>query len=380
MQYDAFISYKSEDRAWAEALYTRLTQRNRKIFYDYQSLRVGPQWEPQLTKALAESGALIVLWSKKAASQETMTWTEEERYLFKMNEIRSPRERTRPVIFVLLDATPTTLGAYQHVLDIRDGNHYAQAPDAAPAAVWTSVVDKVLDGIDEGAGVRRVKTLVLSARRDDFNAGDIGKQRWKALTELLEAQNVIAKGAPPEAELDRRYGPTPRDWRPFATDTITNLLEALRLRLETDADALRMRFENVDADFESNDRAAVAAAAQRLSRELALIVVDPLSLYQETIGRRVGSLAPCFRSAMNALVVPALKIADDTQLNELLRGTAAANLAREFFRPAIPLSSNLPSVGLNVRNTEELGRILLLAIGRNSSAEGVPAVNSILAP
>lgn len=150
MRWDAFISYKSEDRPWAEALQQHLAQRKLSVFYDYQSLRAGAEWQPQLEQALADSAALLVLWSKKAASQDTMSWTEEERYLFRMEEVRRPQARVRPVIMVLLDAEPAAQAALHHVADLRDGKFYEGQPSLVPAATWSGVVDKVTSSIAEG--------------------------------------------------------------------------------------------------------------------------------------------------------------------------------------------------------------------------------------
>jgi hypothetical protein len=380
MPYDAFISYKSEDRPWAETLHRKLIARGRTAFFDYQSLRAGQTWQPQLERALGESSALVVIWSKLAAAQGSLTWTEEERYLFDRDELRSPRVRRRPVIFVLLDASPPTLGALHHVNEIKDrAGAYPGDPGGVPDAVWDAIADKIIDGIDDGLGVVRVKTLVLSCPRAELARDDFGPKRWRSLTELLVNQGVITAGNAPEPELDRRYGSARRDWRPFATDTIAQLLDAFRLRLQQDPPTLRLRFENIDAEFDQNDVASWGIAARKLARELALIVVDPLALYLEDIAQRVGSLDPCFRSSTNALVVPALRIADDTQLNALLSGTAAAGLARAFFRPAIPSTPDSPCIGLHVRNPEELGRVLLLAVARNAPSVSISGSN-ILVP
>lgn len=151
MTWDAFISYKSEDRGWAVALHQRLAAKDQSVFFDYQSLRAGAEWQPQLEQALAASGALIVLWSKRAASQDTMSWTEEERYLFAMREVRLPQTRRRPVIMVLLDAVPAAQAAVHHVAEILDGKYYETGdPAAPPAAVWDSLVEKVVTSIAEG--------------------------------------------------------------------------------------------------------------------------------------------------------------------------------------------------------------------------------------
>ncbi len=383
MSWDAFISYKSEDRPWAQSLSNKLRARNRSVFYDYDTLHAGNEWQPQLEEALGKSGALIVLWSSRLKSEPILSWTEMERYLFRMTELRTPRNRQRPVIFVLLDTHPTALGALQVVPDIRDGNYYAasganadQALKNVPEKVWDSVVTKVLDGIDEGHGMVRIKTLVLAARRKAFSPGELGNQRWDRLAHLLVTQRLANEQAAITSVLDRRYGADPRDWCPFATSTIGDLLDALKLRLESPPNGVRLRFENIDAVFKDDN--SLTTRAQQLARELALIVIDPLSLYDEGVARRVGALAPCFRSPLNALVVPALNISDDTQLNELLQGTAAADLTREFFHPAIPLAKDIASVGLHVRNSEELGRVLLLAVARNATSPTDSTIASIL--
>ena len=65
-EYDVFISYKSEDRPWADKLYSDLQSKGLVPFIDHKRLEAGREWEPQLAVALGRSEHLVVLWSDEA--------------------------------------------------------------------------------------------------------------------------------------------------------------------------------------------------------------------------------------------------------------------------------------------------------------------------
>src|SRR5438067_8738656 len=78
-KYDVFISYKSEDYAWALKLYDSLHNKGLEPFLDRKRLQPGLQWEPQLAEDLRLSQHLVVLWSKRAADSD---WVIRETYTF----------------------------------------------------------------------------------------------------------------------------------------------------------------------------------------------------------------------------------------------------------------------------------------------------------
>ena len=55
MDYDIFISYSSQDKAWADKLDAELRKRNLTPFLDRKRLTSGDEWQDQLKDALNSS-------------------------------------------------------------------------------------------------------------------------------------------------------------------------------------------------------------------------------------------------------------------------------------------------------------------------------------
>ena len=83
--YDAFISYRSADRAWAMALYDVLKLAGWQAFLDQYDLVPGTNLETSLTEALEASSAGVILWSSRTKDSK---WCERER-----NAMRALKER-----------------------------------------------------------------------------------------------------------------------------------------------------------------------------------------------------------------------------------------------------------------------------------------------
>ncbi|MGE3511372.1 MAG: toll/interleukin-1 receptor domain-containing protein, partial [Vicinamibacterales bacterium] len=84
--YDAFISYRSSDRAWAMALYDVLKLAGWDAFLDQFDLVPGADLEVSLSEALAASSAGVILWSSRTKDS---AWCQRER-----NAMRTLRDRS----------------------------------------------------------------------------------------------------------------------------------------------------------------------------------------------------------------------------------------------------------------------------------------------
>jgi TIR domain len=344
---DAFISYKSEDVDWAERLVSELGKLNVTVFFDKANLLAGGSWSAQLQQEIEGAGALIVLWSKRAA--EFLSWTEQERNWFERLEVRTPRERKRPVVFVTLDAKPQILTAEHHLTDLEPG--YPGGIQSISDAAWTALALKVKAAVL--GNHRIVHTLVLAAKVGDLEQAALGAGRFNELAQRVEALGI--------ANFSARYGQTAREWKPHGVNTIAQMLSDIQADLV--AEDLPLRFEDADQDFFGKSPRQWSQAARTLSRQPALIIVDPFSLYDLQLERLLESLGDCFRSRVNAIAALSPHPADDVVVNDQLRAQAGS-LFKLFFRP-IPFDDNRVNVGLNLRNRDEVTRVLLMALSRH---------------
>jgi tetratricopeptide (TPR) repeat protein len=104
--YDAFISYRSLDRAWAMALYDALKLAGWEAFLDQYDLVPGADLETSLAEGLEASSSGAILWSSRTKDSE---WCKRER-----NAMRALKDRpgsTFNYLFVKLDKEPLPLFA-----------------------------------------------------------------------------------------------------------------------------------------------------------------------------------------------------------------------------------------------------------------------------
>jgi tetratricopeptide (TPR) repeat protein len=104
--YDAFISYRSSDRAWAMALYDALKLAGWQAFLDQYDLVPGANLETSLTEGLEASSAGVILWSSRTKDSK---WCQRERNA--MNTLADRQNSTFKFIFAKLDAEELPLFA-----------------------------------------------------------------------------------------------------------------------------------------------------------------------------------------------------------------------------------------------------------------------------
>ncbi len=348
---DAFLSYKHEDKPWAERLHAELEKLNLKVFIDTRDLVAAQGWEQQLDDAIDAARSMVVLWSSKARN---LDYTDRERAWFDRPELKTPRLQTRPVVAILLDdAEPTGLQNQQFITDLKDAKAYPNGLDGVPEATWQRVATRVKLAL--ASDVTVVNTLVIAATSDRLSANYMGMDRWKKMEDMF---NKLKLGN----DVTSRYGQTALDWRPHGSKTISEILGALESEISKE---LPVRLENVNDRFAHDDPDDLRDAARGLSHKLALIVVDTFSLHDFKSETLFKSLDDCHRSRSNAFAVFAPQASDDALLNEQLR-TQAEKLYKSFFHP-IPYSEDQPSIGLNLRNRRELERLVLLAISKQAT-------------
>ena len=104
--YDAFISYRSSDRAWAMALYDVFKLTGWQAFLDQYDLVPGANLETSLTEGLEASSAGVILWSCRTKDSK---WCERERNA--MRALADRQNGTFNYVFAKLDAEELPLFA-----------------------------------------------------------------------------------------------------------------------------------------------------------------------------------------------------------------------------------------------------------------------------
>lgn len=153
-QYDIFISYAAQDQPWAVKLFDSLQKRNIQTFLDKQRIGVGYKWGSELATALKSSQHLVVIWSKHAASSDSVR-REASYFEASSDPVFAeapplPGQDERRLIFLVLEAGPQHVSSGAQVInDLNNGKAYQAGVHAIPSVKWESLVDKIEKAIDE---------------------------------------------------------------------------------------------------------------------------------------------------------------------------------------------------------------------------------------
>ena len=297
--YDVFISYSSADRVWAERLSQDLTSKQLRIFRDTERLQGGERWAPQLIAALKASRHLLVLWSEEAKASN---WVQQE--LNRFRQMVDPDAlgllSGRRIFAVLMDEAADPASDIHSYREIRNGQFNPGAPEDA-GDVWQRLVAKIDTEIRGDDGALRIPLLVITSTQDRMDALDAAKIPAAGGPSL---EDLIAQlGIGSTAELRTSYGASRLEWRPFgSTSSVERILEDLKDQLNDEIAPARFRWDYIDDDFWT-DQAAAERVTKRLRSGPAVIVVDPLSFYDELVASRYGNHVTEILSNANAFVL-----------------------------------------------------------------------------
>ena len=372
--YDAFLSYKSEDRAWADRLRQKLESKGLKVYQDLQ-LRGGDKWLPQLQDALEASRHLLVLWSVNA--NQSAGWVAKEMFHFeyKCRQLATP-EQPRRMIAILLDADkpPITFADLHARADLQQGGARLDDVNSPPPRVWDELIVKLYGDLTHLPTHRLVRSVILASTRTYFESTDLSVSHgFGALDGVLAQLGLkLADTAVPAAYAPflARYGQSREEWLPFGADglTVENMLNDVELDVNQSlahANHTPIRLVPVDQSFWSDDVVAVENITRELANSHTLVVIDPLSLYDENVRARVDRLRDCFSSNGVAVVMlgPFGLGARGPAISGHVRAMAQ-DLYRHFFDPVLPLPVNLSASAANISDLSQIKRYLLLALGR----------------
>ena len=299
---DVFISYDSDDLAWAERLRDGLATRGLSSFLARESIVPGTQWEQAIVDALNSSKHLVVLWSAKAKDS---SWVIKE--MARFEGITNPSGRgsaDRFLVQVPLDDTDASaFSSLQVVPDIKEGKLYPGGALAVSDAVWARVVNGVADALQIADGSLPVPVLIVSMTAAQLDAIDVDHKP----PDIPTMGALLGSLGLSKTDLAASYGDTVRSWRPFGSDeTIEQILARLNQGINQIAvkSGRPFRWDYVDGDF-WGDGDRVDVVADRLVDDSAVIVVDALSLYAELVRSRLPTLDRSFHNEKALFLVPA---------------------------------------------------------------------------
>lgn len=368
-QYDVFISYSSADRPWAMKLYTDLQARNIRVFLDQNRLDVGKPWEPQLAKAVQGSQHLVVLWSNNADGSQ---WVRREvSYFENLNDpnLFDQQGESRRYVFILLESENRAYSAAQGIGLLKEINAYQPAtPDKGASAVnagqWQDVVSKLTKAIGDDDPSIPIPLAVLSMTNADLQKLDPAEAQdfGPDLNTLLG--NI---GIGTRENLLPYYGAQRTDWRPFQdTRNVRQILDNLLVDINKGIaePQFRFRWEPISEDFWTNIDVARTERDKLLSR-LSVIVIDPLSLYDDRVFNRLVLLSECFKSdrAVILVLTPFSMPQPIIDLSTLVerRGTPFFD---SYWNPPVPYVNTYAKLGVNLGYERDVRRLLRASLGQ----------------
>lgn len=365
-RYQAFISYAHSDREWAERLWRGLRHGGVDAFLDDETQRAGPPWEGQLMDGLVhQSRHLVVIWSEAARNSD---WVQRELGKFDAF-VSGSGPSNRHIIFVVLEGEPKAFLSYQMVLLVKEAQAYSGGAAAVGDSLWRRVVGKVVDSIREDDPSLSVPVLLLTTTRARMAQLSLQKPTELPFSHVLGALHQGTK----KAFVDQRYGGTGREWRPFGGAlTIEEILEQVRDDINA---AIRqvggrpIRWEHLD-NFWSTDPAVFQAEARKLAAGPAIVVVDPLSFYDEFVLRRYANdLDPAFDNPEVVVVILSpFPGAAQTDMVRRVVSTMAGRIYRYFYEPLGNIGRHYPRCGPNVADETDLRGWLINAVAARVTA------------
>ena len=368
--YDLFISYSSVDRPWALKLFEDLTGRNVRVFFDQNRLDVGKPWEPQLAKAVQKSQHLIVLWSNNADSSQ---WVRREVSFFETLNDPALFESTgdsRRYAFILLEGENRAYSSAQAINLLKDANAYqSELPDKGAAAVnaghWQDVISKIDQLIQEDGPYVPVPLAVLSMTRADLQALDPTKEMdfGPRMNTLLQSLGIGTRD-----DLLQYYGARRTDWRPFqdalnVRQILDNMLADINASIANPQ--FRFRWEPILEDFWTSDFDAARVERAKLLSRLSVIVIDPLSLYDDRVFSRLRLLGECFKSdrAVIMVLTPFTMPKAIIDLSKLLEERGSP-MFDSYWNPPVPYVDASAKLGVNLGFARDVRRLLRSSLGQ----------------
>jgi hypothetical protein len=366
---NAFISYSSADRPWAERIAQGLEAKGLSVFLDKRRLIAGRDWDDQLHDELENSQHMVVLWSENAKASD---WVQAEigmfRALARTSARRVPPGPARHIIPVYLEGDNAQFARYEHIDLIRSEGAYPGDAHAVAPGVWQAVMESLENGIVHPETARPLPLLVITTTKEALSSVDADKplppppDAGESLNELIQRLGIGSRD-----DLLASYGEGPSDWRPFGSAcSVKGILEQLKdaINLQLKREELQeFRWDYLDDEFWSGKRARIA---ERLRREPVVIVLDPLSLYDEAVAWAVRDwvLRPVRENGKASVIVlsPFRMPPNATALRDSIQ-RLARDIFESYYNPPVRSTTRYARYVTSVGDEVDLKASVLAGIG-----------------
>jgi hypothetical protein len=358
--YDIFISYSSQDKEWAEKLETELTNRNFTVFRDQRRLIAGDSWEEQLKQALTKSQHMIVLWSDKASKSD---WVTKETSYFSVAIVS---DKNRKLIPIALDDTPSTNKSVQAIHMMRSQNFYQQGAQAVPSQVWRDLAQKIYQDINTNDDRIPINLAILTLTKSEIDT--VNFQKKPTFGETLES--ILQNAGYTEQQIKQQYGQTKNDWKPFGGNkSIMDVLDEMLTEINTGT-KLNYKWAPINHDkFWGSQIEELQSEVERLKKELSVIIIDPVAMYDQGVADRFELLMDCLENK-DALVITFSSFDPPSiysSWRKLLEFTAR-RFYRTYFDPPIPKTRLLAHFTANPLDKKDARRYIRYIISESTSS------------
>jgi hypothetical protein len=339
--YDAFISYSAKDKDWADKLEADLTKRGLSIFRDTTRVKAGIDWDKALQGALRDSRHLIVLWSDNARDSN---WVQSEIIYFDRDR---ETDDNRLLVFVNLQGRYEPKARIEAIELIERAAAYASGAAKVSSDLWQEVLDRIEDAI--GHNELPVYTVVLTSTLPRLHEISLDQKVSFAATfgQTLEAIGIKKDASDTwKAELEKYYGNTRSMWKPFGgSKLIAEILEDLRSLIQEQGAPI-FRWRPISDDFWSDDVDVVRTQAKRLIGALCVIIIDPLSLYDTDVLKRLEILRLRLHGRCGVSILAPFSIPPVTQQFRMLIKNSTEDLYNQFYMAPFGSSFGRPQVNI----------------------------------
>jgi hypothetical protein len=195
------------------------------------------------------------------------------------------------------------------------------------------------------------------------NLEKFDQETWKQLNDSGISREI----------LEKRYECNRRDWRPFGNNlSIRDILEQLKDEINGAVQGLTFRWEYVSEEFWT-DSAVARKSVTTLLSNLSLIVIDPISLFDDLVFRRFTLLNRCFENDRSAIMVlsPFTTPEPNLRLIQLIRDKGAPFFDQYYYEPSVPPSAiSSANWGVNIADVTDIKRLVLITLGQYARRRG----------
>ena len=296
---DVFVSYASEDKAWADQLSADLRARNLEVYLDRERLKGGLNWTTQLADGLEGARLLVVLGSANARASDWVNYERVEFQTFKRTEEILRRQQPpgpadeRRIIPVNLEGSYAPDSRLEGSDVIAKLGGYAAGPIGLTGDLldgWNRAVQLIYDAARNVNASKPIAATVVAMTKAECLGLNPATTRGldHSLNDLLDDLGLASL-----TQLSERYGATELDWRPFnGQERIADLMARLGARVSNKIGPHRWDY----VDLFNGPLDDARKAFDRLHSGRSVIVIDPLSLYLDRIHDRFGYVKSCLRN------------------------------------------------------------------------------------